>query len=251
MGETQMFTTAMAGMMQQIGTFALTAEPAKEPSAIAGFFQYAISISPRLFEGLKMTLAMTVCALALGIIMGMVSCLFSISKNKVLNKIAGAYLSVIRGTPLMIQATFIYFGLSAALHVKISPFVASIIVLMLNSGAYLSEIFRSGISAINKGQMEAARSLGLPHGVAMRKIILPQAFRIVIPSVTNQFIITLKDTSILSVIGVAEMTKQSQQIISNNFRAFETYAIVAVWYYIIVVILTHLFQLLERRMSTK
>ena len=131
----------------------------------------------------------------------------------------------------------------------ITSFTASIIVLMLNSGAYLSEIFRSGISAINKGQMEAARSLGLPHGVAMRKIILPQAFRIVIPSVTNQFIITLKDTSILSVIGVAEMMRQSQQLIANNFRAFETYAIVAVSYYVLVIILTKLFKLLERRLA--
>lgn len=208
-----------------------------------------MSISPRLFEGLKMTIAMTVCSLILGILVGLLSCFCSISKSFILNKLSGAYLSIIRGTPLMVQATFIYFGLSAALNMPITSFTASIIVLMLNSGAYLSEIFRSGISAINKGQMEAARSLGLPHGVAMRKIILPQAFRIVIPSVTNQFIITLKDTSILSVIGVAEMMRQSQQLIANNFRAFETYAIVAVWYYVLVIILTKLFKLLERRLA--
>ena len=192
---------------------------------------------------------MTVCSLILGILVGLLSCFCSISKSFILNKLSGAYLSIIRGTPLMVQATFIYFGLSAALNMPITSFTASIIVLMLNSGAYLSEIFRSGISAINKGQMEAARSLGLPHGVAMRKIILPQAFRIVIPSVTNQFIITLKDTSILSVIGVAEMMRQSQQLIANNFRAFETYAIVAVWYYVLVIILTKLFKLLERRLA--
>lgn len=196
-----------------------------------------------------MTIAMTVCSLILGILVGLLSCFCSISKSFILNKLSGAYLSIIRGTPLMVQATFIYFGLSAALNMPITSFTASIIVLMLNSGAYLSEIFRSGISAINKGQMEAARSLGLPHGVAMRKIILPQAFRIVIPSVTNQFIITLKDTSILSVIGVAEMMRQSQQLIANNFRAFETYAIVAVWYYVLVIILTKLFKLLERRLA--
>ena len=196
-----------------------------------------------------MTIAMTVCSLILGILVGLLSCFCSISKSFILNKLSGAYLSIIRGTPLMVQATFIYFGLSAALNMPITSFTASIIVLMLNSGAYLSEIFRSGISAINKGQMEAARSLGLPHGVAMRKIILPQAFRIVIPSVTNQFIITLKDTSILSVIGVAEMMRQSQQLIAYNFRAFETYAIVAVWYYVLVIILTKLFKLLERRLA--
>ena len=241
MGE--IFVTAMTNMFPQTGHFALAV------GGSSNFFEYAVSISPRLFEGLKMTIAMTVCSLILGILVGLLSCFCSISKSFILNKLSGAYLSIIRGTPLMVQATFIYFGLSAALNMPITSFTASIIVLMLNSGAYLSEIFRSGISAINKGQMEAARSLGLPHGVAMRKIILPQAFRIVIPSVTNQFIITLKDTSILSVIGVAEMMRQSQQLIANNFRAFETYAIVAVWYYVLVIILTKLFNLLERRLA--
>lgn len=241
MGE--IFVTAMTNMFPQTGHFALAV------GGSSNFFEYAVSISPRLFEGLKMTIAMTVCSLILGILVGLLSCFCSISKSFILNKLSGAYLSIIRGTPLMVQATFIYFGLSAALNMPITSFTASIIVLMLNSGAYLSEIFRSGISAINKGQMEAARSLGLPHGVAMRKIILPQAFRIVIPSITNQFIITLKDTSILSVIGVAEMMRQSQQLIANNFRAFETYAIVAVWYYVLVIILTKLFKLLERRLA--
>ena len=239
----EIFVTAMTNMFPQTGHFALAV------GGSSNFFEYAVSISPRLFEGLKMTIAMTVCSLILGILVGLLSCFCSISKSFILNKLSGAYLSIIRGTPLMVQATFIYFGLSAALNMPITSFTASIIVLMLNSGAYLSEIFRSGISAINKGQMEAARSLGLPHGVAMRKIILPQAFRIVIPSVTNQFIITLKDTSILSVIGVAEMMRQSQQLIANNFRAFETYAIVAVWYYVLVIILTKLFKLLERRLA--
>ncbi|MFR8711183.1 amino acid ABC transporter permease [Anaerotignum lactatifermentans] len=218
-------------------------------NAILNFINYAVSIAPRLFEGLKMTASMTVCSLILGIVVGLISCFFSISKVKILNKLSGAYLSIIRGTPLMVQAMFIYFGITGALGFRISSFSASIIVLMLNAGAYLSEIFRSGIKAINKGQMEAARSLGLPHGVAMRKVILPQAFRIVIPSVTNQFIITLKDTSILSVIGVAELMRQSNQIVSGNFRGFETYAVVAVWYYVLVVILTKLFKLLERRLA--
>ena len=216
---------------------------------VVSFLQYAVSIAPRLFEGLKLTAGMTVCSLSLGIIIGLISCLFSISRMKVLNAISGVYLSVIRGTPLMVQAVFIYFGLTGALDIRIQPFPAAVIVLMLNAGAYLSEIFRSGINAVNKGQMEAARSLGLPHGVAMRKVILPQAIRIVIPSVTNQFIITLKDTSILSTIGVGELMRQSNLIVSSNFRGFETYAIVAFWYYILVIILTKLFQILERRLA--
>ncbi len=213
------------------------------------FFEYAASISPRLFIGLQMTVAMTVCALALGIVVGLLTCLFSLSKSKILNMIAGVYLSVIRGTPLMVQATFIYFGISGALQIPISKFWAAVIVLMLNSGAYLSEIFRSGINAVNKGQMEAARSLGLPKSVAMQKIILPQAIRMVIPSVANQFIITLKDTSILSVIGITELMFQSKQIVGGNMRAFETYAVVAVWYYVLVMLLTQLFKVLERKLG--
>ena len=135
--------------------------------------------------------------------------------------------------------------------IRISAFNAAIIVLCLNAGAYLSEIFRSGIAAVNKGQMEAARSLGLPYGVAMRKIILPQAIRIVIPSVLNQFIITLKDTSILSVIGCGELMRQGQQIVAWNFRSFETYAIIAVMYYVVVMVLTKVFQIIERGLANK
>lgn len=213
------------------------------------YIDYVAGIFPQLLLGLKMTLMMTVVSLVLAVVVGMVSCMFSIAKAKPLNWISGVYLSIIRGTPLMVQAFFIYFGLTAALSFRISYFNAAVIVLCLNAGAYLSEIFRSGIAAVNKGQMEAARSLGLPYGVAMRKVILPQAIRIVIPSVLNQFIITLKDTSILSAIGCAELMKQSQMIVARNFRSFETYAIVAVMYYVVVMILTKLFRIIERRLS--
>ena len=215
------------------------------------FFAYVGQCMPQLLIGLKLTLLMTICALGLAVVIGMIACLFSISKVKPLNWISGIYLSIIRGTPLMVQAFFIYFGLTSALGIRIPALNAAIIVLCLNAGAYLSEIFRSGIAAVNKGQMEAARSLGLPYGVAMRKIILPQAIRIVIPSVLNQFIITLKDTSILSVIGCGELMRQGQQIVAWNFRSFETYAIIAIMYYVVVVVLTKVFQVVERRLANK
>ena len=216
---------------------------------MSNYFEYVASIMPQLLLGLKVTLQMTVVSLALAVVVGMASCMFSISKVKPLNWISGVYLSIIRGTPLMVQAFFIYFGLTAALDFRISIFKAAVIVLCLNAGAYLSEIFRSGIAAVNKGQMEAARSLGLPYGVAMRKVILPQAIRIVIPSVLNQFIITLKDTSILSAIGCMELMKQSMMIVSRNFRSFETYAVIAVMYYVVVMVLTKIFKIIERRLS--
>ena len=216
---------------------------------MSNYFEYVASIMPQLLLGLKVTLQMTVVSLALAVVVGMASCMFSISKVKPLNWISGVYLSIIRGTPLMVQSFFIYFGLTAALDFRISIFKAAVIVLCLNAGAYLSEIFRSGIAAVNKGQMEAARSLGLPYGVAMRKVILPQAIRIVIPSVLNQFIITLKDTSILSAIGCMELMKQSMMIVSRNFSSFETYAVIAVMYYVVVMVLTKIFKIIERRLS--
>lgn len=215
------------------------------------FFEYVGQCMPQLLRGMSLTLQMTVFSLALAVVVGMITCLFSISNVKPLQWIARIYLSIIRGTPLMVQAFFIYFGIAATLKLRIAPFPAAILVLCLNAGAYLSEIFRSGIAAVNKGQMEAARSLGLPYGVAMRKIILPQAIRIVIPSVLNQFIITLKDTSILSVIGCGELMRQGQLIVSRNYESFKTYAIVAVMYYIVVIVLTKIFQIIERRLSNK
>ena len=218
---------------------------------MSSFFEYVGQCMPQLTMGLKLTLQMTILSLVLAVIVGMITCLFSISKVKPLNWISAIYLSLIRGTPLMVQAFFIYFGITGALDIRITSFSAAILVLCLNAGAYLSEIFRSGIAAVNKGQMEAARSLGLPYGVAMRKIILPQAIRIVIPSVLNQFIITLKDTSILSVIGCGELMRQGQLIVARNYQSFKTYAIVAVMYYIVVVVLTKIFQIIERRLANK
>lgn len=218
---------------------------------MSSFFEYVGQCMPQLTMGLKLTLQMTILSLVLAVIVGMITCLFSISKVKPLNWISGIYLSLVRGTPLMVQAFFIYFGITGALNIRITSFSAAILVLCLNAGAYLSEIFRSGIAAVNKGQMEAARSLGLPYGVAMRKIILPQAIRIVIPSVLNQFIITLKDTSILSVIGCGELMRQGQLIVARNYQSFKTYAIVAVMYYVVVVVLTKIFQLVERRLANK
>ena len=218
---------------------------------MSSFFEYVGQCMPQLTLGLKLTLQMTVFSLILAVVVGTVMCMFSISKVKPLNWISGIYLSLIRGTPLMVHAFFIYFGITGALHIRITHFSAAILVLCLNAGAYLSEIFRSGIAAVNKGQMEAERSLGLPYGVAMRKIILPQAIRIVIPSVLNQFIITLKDTTILSVIGCGELMRQGQLIVARNYQSFQTYAIVAVMYYVVVIVLTKAFQLVERRLSNK
>lgn len=204
-----------------------------------------------LLTGLGLTLKMTAYSLLFAIILGMISCFFSISKYRVLRVISRIYVDVIRGTPLLIQAFFLYFGLTRALNFRMDANTASIIALSLNAGAYLSEIFRSGINAVDKGQMEAARSLGLPYGRAMSKVVLPQAIRIVIPSVVNQFIITLKDTSILSAIGMAELTQQGKLIVARNMRSFEIYGTIAIMYLIVITILSRVLKIVERRLNNE
>jgi len=212
-------------------------------------YNFFLQCLPSLLQGVAMTIKMTVIALLIAIVLGMVSCFLKISKIKIFSIISDIYVNIIRGTPLLVQAAFLYFGLPAAFDFRMLPFQASVIILSLNAGAYLSEIFRGGIAAVNKGQTEAARSLGLPYGVAMFKVVLPQAIKIVIPSVLNQFIITLKDTSILSAIGMAELMKRSNLIVARTFRAFEIYGYTAVMYFILIMGLTWIFRVVERRLS--
>lgn len=205
----------------------------------------------RLLGSLVITAKLTVISLLLGAVLGMVFCLMSLSQSKVLRIIDSIYLDIIRGTPLIVQAFFIYFGIPQLLQTilpefRLSPDIAGIITLTLNAGAYISEIFRSGIMAVDKGQMEAARSLGLPRSHAMLKVIIPQAVRIVIPSLLNQFIITLKDTSILSVIGIRELTQTGKLIIATTFESFKTWALVALMYLILIKLLSMLSSRIER-----
>ena len=185
-----------------------------------------------------MTLQITVLGLFAAIIIGLVVGFINVGKNKILKFIAMIYIDVIRGTPLIVQAFFIYFGLPSAMNFKIDAFTAGTLAISLNAGAYLAEIFRGGILAVDSGQMEAARSLGLPYNKAMLKVILPQAIRKMIPAIINQFIISLKDTSILSVIGIRELTQSGEIIIASNYRAFEIWGMVALVYFVIIMILT-------------
>lgn len=204
---------------------------------------------PSMLSGLSMTLKITIISLIIAFILGIIFGLMIISKKKILKYIAVAYVDIIRGTPLIVQAFFIYFGLPGVLNIKIDPFTAGVIAVSLNSGAYMAEIFRGGILAVDKGQMEAARSLGLPYHTAMAKIILPQAIRQMIPSIINQFIIALKDTSILSVIGIKELTQSGEIIISSTYRAFEIWGMVAVFYFVIITVVSLISRTIERRLK--
>ncbi|MCX2933031.1 amino acid ABC transporter substrate-binding protein/permease [Mycobacterium sp. CVI_P3] len=211
------------------------------------FFGLLKSTFPILMEGLRMTLILTVVSIAIALVLGIVFGLLRVSRAIWLRAIGTTYVDIFRGTPLLVQAFFIYFGIPAALGFQMSALTAGIITLSLNAGAYMTEIVRGGIQSVDKGQMEAARSLGIGYLPTMRKVILPQAIRTMIPSYINQFVITLKDTSILSVIGIAELTQTGRIIIARNFQSFNMWLIIGIIYFIVIMALTKLSDYLEKR----
>ena len=169
--------------------------------------QVILDALPLLLEGTVVTLKIVVISLIFAMVIGLISGLMSTSLNRLLRLVASLYVDIIRGTPLLVQVYFIYFGLPVFLDMRIPAMTAGIIAVSLNAGAYISEIFRAGIESIGKGQHEAARSLGLSRFKTMWLVILPQATRRMIPTFVNQSIITIKDTSLLSAIGIAELTQ--------------------------------------------
>ena len=196
-----------------------------------------------------LTLQLSALSLAIAMVLGIGASLLGMSKHAPLRAINAVYVSIIRGTPLLVQGFFIYFGLTGVLGVRISAFAAGTIALSLNAGGYLSEIFRGGIQAVDPGQREAARSLGLSARQTTWRIIIPQAIRICIPSVVNQWCITIKDTSIISVIGLAELTKMGQQIIARTYQSFQVWIIVGVMYFAVIWLLTLAARYVERKVS--
>lgn len=204
---------------------------------------------PELMTGLYYTLIISVVGLLFGYVLGAVFGLGRISTNKLLYGIATVYVEVIRGTPILVQAIWIYFALPLIIQYTLDPVVAGIIVIAINSGAYIAEIVRGAVQSIEKGQMEAGRSLGLSHGQTMRYIIWPQAFKRMIPPMGNQFIISIKDTSLLSVILVPELIFQGRLIVANHFNAVEIYTTVAVFYLAITLSLSIALRRLEKRLD--
>ncbi|WP_348621569.1 amino acid ABC transporter substrate-binding protein/permease [Paenibacillus polymyxa] len=202
---------------------------------------------PSLIKGMGNTLLYTLVSLLVAFILGLVFGFMKVSHNKVFRGIATVFVDIFRGIPLIVLAFFIYFGIPQALDFKMPLFVAAVLTLSLNAGAYVTEIIRGGIQSIDPGQMEAARSLGLPYRTAMLKIILPQAVKIMIPSFINQLVITLKDTSILSVIGLVELTQSGKIIIARTFQSFDIWLVVAVMYLIVITVLTKISNRLEGR----
>ena len=201
---------------------------------------------PGFLEASYTVFGITILTIAVSWVFGLVAALAQRSKFKVVRMAAGFYIWFIRGTPTLIQIFIIYFGMPQ-LGVRLSPFTAGVLALGINSGAYVAEIVRSGLSAIAKGQTESALALGFSPAETMRSVILPQVFRIILPPITNEAIATLKNTSLLSTITVVELTLYAQTLIAATFRPFEFYIAVALIYLVLTTILTQLSAWLERR----
>lgn len=212
---------------------------------------YALDALPFLLQGIKFTIFIAIFGILLGFIIGIVVGLGRLTKNKFLFGLSTLYVELIRGTPIMVQALYIYFAIPMIFGIKIDPIVAGVTTIAINAGAYIAEIARGSIQAVDKGQIEAGRSLGLTKFQTLYRITWPQAFRRMIPPLGNQFIISLKDTSLLTVIGVGELTRQGTIIVSSNFRAVEVYTAVAILYLILTLSISFGLRYVERRMQLR
>ena len=213
--------------------------------------QKIIGWTPQLLNGAKITILLTLCSVCAGLLLGIFLALGSMSKSKILRGISKAYVFFFRGTPLLMQLYFVYYGLpeiSRSLTIN-SKFLAAFIAFGLNSGAYCSEIFRSAIQSIDKGQNEAAKALGMNYSQTMTKIIIPQAVRRMIPPVCNEFIMILKDVSIVFAIGLADITQISNSIVAANAGDYLVFVPAVIIYLIITAVFSKLFEYIEKKYS--
>ncbi|WP_043932849.1 amino acid ABC transporter permease [Bacillus sp. EB01] len=211
-------------------------------------FAQIVPSLPYILEGIWVTLGIVLVAGILGFILGIILSIFKISKFKPLNWFADAYTSVFRGTPLVLQLMIIYFGSPQLLGYQIDMHVAAILSFGLNSGAYISEIIRAGILAVDKGQREAAMALGVPSRPMMLDIILPQAMKNILPALMNEFISLTKESAIVTTIGVADIMRRSYQVGAEYYAYLEPLLFAGLIYYLMVITLTFLGKGLERRM---
>jgi len=202
---------------------------------------------PGFLEATLITLKITAVALVLGTILGLLFALMKISRSKILQTIANLYITIIRGTPLIVQIMFLYFGITSL--IVLSGFWAGAIALGIHNGAYIAEIFRGAIQGIDKGQREASSSLGMTRSQSMRRIVFPQALKRSIPPLGNQFIITLKDSSLVYIISVPELFSMANIEAAQSFQSLETYLVVGVYYLVLVMIFTYLLKLYENKLD--
>lgn len=204
---------------------------------------------PLIIVGLKATLKYSIMSAFFGLLFGVFLAVAKISNIKPLRWFCAFYTSIFRGTPLLVQLSMVYLALPSLTGIRLSATEAGILALSLNSAAYISEIFRGGINAIDKGQYEAAKSLGVSYFDMMKDIILPQAIKHILPGLVNQCITIVKDTSLLAYIGVMDLLRAAEQITVNTYRYFEPYLTVALVYYVLVLILSTLAKAIERKLA--
>ncbi|AJJ09444.1 amino ABC transporter, permease, 3-TM region, His/Glu/Gln/Arg/opine family domain protein [Yersinia rohdei] len=204
---------------------------------------------PILLEGAKLTLWISVLGLLGGLIIGVTAGFARAYGGWLSRNIALVFIELIRGTPIVVQVMFIYFALPMMMPMRIDPFSAAVVTIMINSGAYIAEITRGAVLSIHNGFREAGLALGLSKRDTLRYVIAPLALRRMLPPLGNQWIVSIKDTSLFIVIGVAELTRQGQEIIAGNFRAMEIWSAVAVIYLIITLALSFVLRRLERKLK--
>ena len=202
---------------------------------------------PLLLQGLQLTLIISLSSLLGGFIIGLFAGTCRAFGGRIAKTLSLVFIELIRGTPIMVQVMFIYFALPMILPVRIDPVTAAIATIVINSGAYIAEITRGAILSINKGFKEASLAMGLSQRSTVWHVIMPLALRRMIPALGNQWIISIKDTSLFIVIGVAELTRQGQEIIAGNFRALEVWTAVALIYLMVTLCLSFLLKQLEKR----
>lgn len=211
-------------------------------------FSVIANSMPALMRGARTTIYITVIGLIGGVIAGLIFGLMRAYGGKLLNGIALVYIELMRGTPIIVQVMFIYFALPVLLGIRIDAMTAAITAITINAGAYIAEIVRGAFLSVPKGLSEAGLALGVPQWRVLTFVVGPVAFRRLIPPLGNQFIVSLKDTSLFIVIGVGELTRQGQEIMASNFRAVEIWSAVAVIYLIMIGIMTLGLRIIEKRM---
>ena len=197
-------------------------------------------------DGLLVTFGVTVSAIFFALFIGLLAGLGRISQITIVNRIATVYVEVIRGIPLLVQLFYIYYALGN--WIKLSGPAAAILAMSICYGAYMAEIFRAGIQSIPKGQMEAALALGLSRGQAMRKVILPQTIKVILPPIGNEFIALLKDSSLVSILAVADLLRRGREYASTSFRYFESYTVIALIYLVMTLFFSRLVAIMEERL---
>lgn len=218
-------------------------------------FQFLGKYFGMFLEGASITIQVSLVSLIIGFIVGLFICLMKMSKIKILKWLSTAYVEILRGTPLFVQVYIVYFGLAqfGIDFPDIGPipgkFLAGTFALSINSSAYVAEIFRSGIQAVDKGQMEASRSLGLDYTSTMRYVIVPQAVKNILPALANEFITLVKESAILSVIGVQDLMFKSIAVKNQTYIAFEPFIVAAVMYFVMTFTLSKLVGLLEKKLA--